>query len=383
MRAIPTRPGEGRGRSRPRVQLIVLACLAITLGACSSDDDASSPTTTAFSTSTTTATADCEPTADSVVRSERRHLTFGDDEREYQLSLPAGYDGTTATPVILNLHGLTSTIEEQELVSNLPEAGGARGYAVVTPEALPATLPIPGLEGTNFWNIVPLFTPPTEPGSDSPGTTATIEGAGDDLGFLNAVLDDVEGLICVDTTREFVTGISNGAGMTMALVCTSNDRFAAAAPVAGANMGTVCPATNPTSIIAFHGDADPLVPYEGGDMFGYPLGLASVEDRVTSAAELAGCEPTPTETAPSDDSRRLVWSCPDDYGVELYTIIGGGHTWPGVTTYADPTGSRPTSGGAENSPYSIEEIVGHQTTNVIATDLMLDFFDDHPRRAPN
>ncbi len=360
------------------VAVLVAVLVALVTASCSSGSGGATS-----STSEARAVADpsCDGRDREATTSERRRMMFDGEERQYQLSLPPAYDGSTPIPVILNLHGLTSDIEEQDMVSDLPEAGGERGYAIVTPQALPVVLPIPGgSEPSNFWNITQIFNPPTEAGSDSPGTTQVIEGASDDLGFLIAALDDVEQAICVDTAREYVTGISNGAGMTMALVCTNDRRFAAAAPVAGVNMGTICAATHATSIIAFHGDADPLVPYGGGDMFGYPLGLESVQERMGAAAALADCDPDPEQTSPSGDSTRLVWTCPDGYGMELYTIKGGGHTWPGVTTYVDPSTTRATgTNGPRESPFDIESIVGHQTTDIIATDLMLDFFDQHER----
>ena len=363
-----------------RVSWLAIAFLLIAgSSSCTSDGAGSNAATSTTARSTAT---ECAEFGGDPIETGRRHLSFDGKDRQYQLSLPEDHDPAEPVPVILNLHGLTSNIEEQDAVSNLPTAAGARGYAVVTPEALPASLPIAGGSSSNFWNIIPLFVPPAEPGTESPATTQAIEGAGDDLGFLSAAMDDVERVLCVDTDREYVTGISNGAGMTMALICTEDDRFAAAAPVAGVNMGTVCPATKPTSLIAFHGDADPLVPIEGGDMFSYPLGLPSVTDRLGTAAALAGCDPTPTTTEPSEDSVHRVWTCPDGYGMELYTIIGGGHTWPGVTTYIDPGTTRSTpSDGSEASPFDIETIVGHQTTDIVATDLMLDFFDDHTRAA--
>ena len=63
-------------------------------------------------------------------------MQFGDREREYTLHLPPGYDGRERLPVILNLHGFTSNMDQQDTVSNLPEMAGERGYAVVTPQAL-------------------------------------------------------------------------------------------------------------------------------------------------------------------------------------------------------------------------------------------------------
>jgi hypothetical protein len=52
--------------------------------------------------------------------------------------------------------------------------------------------------------------------------------------------------------------------------------------------------------------------------------------------------------------------------------------WPGVTTYVDPNTARKKPDGAPaGSPYGLPALVKHQTTDVIATKLMLDFFDKH------
>jgi polyhydroxybutyrate depolymerase len=137
--------------------------------------------------------------------------------------------------------------------------------------------------------------------------------------------------------------------MTVVLVCTDDRRFAAAAPVAGVNLATICAAQRATPIIAFHGDADALVDYRGGSIYGYDLGLPSVEERMTEFAGLGGCEAPPATAQPSENVRHAVWSCPEGMGAELYTIVGGGHAWPGAAQHID------------------------------ATELLLDFFDTHRR----
>ena len=66
----------------------------------------------------------------------RKTLDYFGLARTYQLSLPRSYNRRTPAPVILNLHGLTSNIDEQDIISNFPKLGGARGYVIVTPQAL-------------------------------------------------------------------------------------------------------------------------------------------------------------------------------------------------------------------------------------------------------
>jgi polyhydroxybutyrate depolymerase len=178
--------------------------------------------------------------------------------------------------------------------------------------------------------------------------------AGDDIGFLLALLDELEQTLCVDTSREYASGMSNGAGMTMMLICEHDQRFAAAAPVAGVNLGTRCGAEHATPTMAFHGDRDQLVPYGGGTIFGYRLGLPTVEQRMTEMATLGGCDARPNTAEPLEGVRHFVWNCPQGMAAELYTVVGGRHVWPGA--------------GSAPSPHVTD-----------ATKLILDFFDAQQR----
>ena len=77
------------------------------------------------------------------------------------------------------------------------------------------------------------------------------------------------------------------------------------------------------------------------------------------------------------------WSgCDPGIGVELYTVIGGGHTWPGMLNYADAAELAEISSDQrllELADIDVGAVAGHMTTNVEATATMLDFFDAHPR----
>jgi polyhydroxybutyrate depolymerase len=284
-------------------------------------------------------------------------MDYGGVKRTYQLSLPKSYDGRTADPVILNLHGLTSNIQEQDIVSNFPAFGGARGYVIVTPQARAQRLGGANSLLTTQWNL---------------STTAT--GGASDVGFLLALLDRVHRDVCTDTHREYVAGVSDGAAMVMSLRCAAGNQFAALAADAGVTLGS-CTKKISTPLIAFHGTADPLVPYQGHD------GANSVEGAMAGLAASGGCKTTPTVTMPFPDARHLIYPCTGGMGLELWTIIGGGHTWPGVTAYVDPNSARKKPDGSPaGSPYGTAALVKHQTTDVIATKLMLDFFDSHRGR---
>ena len=319
-----------------------LLLLAVLAGCSSSGGDATNE-------ATTTTEAPC-PGGKTVPTSGLETISDATGEREYFLHVPDGYDGTTPAPLLLNIHGLTSNIEEQDIVSDLPEMAGARGYVVVTPQAIDQ-------EGTTRWNVG-LDAAPTE----------------NDVAYLQRLVDSVEQQLCIDPAREFVAGVSNGAMMTMALRCAAGDRFAAFAPVAGVNIGPTCTSPVEVPLIAFHGDADPLVAYKkDGEAGGVPATMADL-------AAQGGCETPPTSDQPFDDAVHDVWTCPPGMALELWTIIGGGHTWPGVTTYVDPNTARKNPDGtAAGSPYGLPGLVLHQTEDVVATTLMLDFFDDHPR----
>jgi len=176
--------------------------------------------------------------------------------------------------------------------------------------------------------------------------------------------------LSVDPRRVYATGISNGAMFSYRLACDLPGVFAAIAPVAGAMPAALaagCAHTAPVSVLALQGTADPLMPYGGG-------GVARRRGRVLSAkrsiefwAAVSGCAAAPVTTAEPDRApddgtraRRTVYGgCRDGRAVELYTIEGGGHTWPGG----------PPAGRA----------VGRVSRELDATPLIWSFFARHAR----
>ncbi|MFG1969629.1 alpha/beta hydrolase family esterase [Nonomuraea fuscirosea] len=313
----------------PTRATLVLAALLLT-ARCATAPPPPGPPAQAASTSGCQAATRLEPGT--------HRLGHAGLERRFLLSVP---DGDGPHPVILDLHGLNSTASRQTAYSRLAEEGSRRGYIVATPQAA---------DGRMGWTL--------------PHT-----GGPDDAAFLAALLDHLRRNLCVDPGREFAAGMSYGAAMSAALICALDGRLAAVAAVAGLNIVRPCERAVPTTIVAFHGTADRIVPYRGGhplpDATGDLRALADlvVLDPVQRAADgwaaRLGCAGRTTRSLTRQVRLREWTSCPAGVTLRLYTVEGGGHTWPG---------------GIE-LPW-----LGATARDLDATGLILDTFDRAPSR---
>jgi polyhydroxybutyrate depolymerase len=278
------------------------------------------------------------PAPGAIVAGETQTLPHGGLERRYAVHLPPTYDGSTAAPLILNLHGFGSTIERQDAITDLPSRAGARGYVVVTPQGAPLSVPVDspeaeqaaGFEGFSFWNFfgssgIDFGAAGPPPGFE--GVASSALGA-DDVGFLAALIDHLAAELCVDQRRIYATGMSNGAGMATTLGCEIGGRLAAIAAVSGVNLTGACPGHDAVAVLAFHGDADDVVAYTGGTLMGVQLGNPSVPARMAAWAARNGCDPEPgVEDRTGGQVTVMTWSgC--DRPVQLWTLHGWGHRWP-------------------------------------------------------
>jgi polyhydroxybutyrate depolymerase len=146
------------------------------------------------------------------------------------------------------------------------------------------------------------------------------------VGFLNALVNSLEGQLCVDTSRIGVTGMSEGATMAYRMGCANLPWVAAIAPVAGTMFGIQmqCQMAHPTPLLAINGKKDPAVWYNGY----YPGD--SVPQVVANWAHAVGCPTTGTTGLSQGDVVETVYSpCTNGADTELYTVTDGGHTWPG------------------------------------------------------
>ena len=285
--------------------------------------------------SLTAQAGDCSPAKSTIESgSERYTLTSGEIERQYIVFVPSGYDPSQHTPLVLSLHGYTSNAAEQQIYTGWNEVAERENFILVYPQAT-----------GNPTRWFAYHTPYTYAGQP---TT-------DDVQFVRDLLAQLIEDYCVDPARIYVNGLSNGGAMTHRLACEFTDQIAAVGMVAGAFVeNEPCDSPRPIPVIAFHGTDDETVPYEGGGYF------APVEAWTAAWAARNGCAPTPEELPAQGEVSGIAYvDCDDDAEVILYTIDGGGHTWPGASPLFDA-------------------IVNPTTQDIDANETMWDFFVEHP-----
>jgi len=148
----------------------------------------------------------------------------------------------------------------------------------------------------------------------------------DDVAFLVQVVATLRSRVPVDPARVYATGISNGGLMAYRLACDTTV-FAAIGPDSATQLGP-CPTPAPISIIHIHGTADRNIPYQGGTGDGVAhIDGPAVPALVAQWRTVDGCAaPAVTASGPVTTS---VAGCPSGRAVELITIDGAGHQWPG------------------------------------------------------
>jgi polyhydroxybutyrate depolymerase len=273
-----------------------------------------------------------------------RTVTHDGLERSYILYVPDSVNWSQPVPLVFVFHGGTGNRESAIRMSGFNEVADQNGFMVVYPN------------GTGRLSDEKLL---TWNGGTCCGYAQ--EKGVDDVGFVRAVITDVQTLATIDEKRIYATGLSNGGILSHRLACEAADIFAAVAPVAGTLNFVPCQPAQPISVIEFHGTEDQHILYDGGagPEALVDVGFASVSDSVEFWVSANACNPEP-ETRLLETTQHEVWTgCTDSTAVELYTIIGGGHAWPG---------------GASGWPGADEP-----TQAISASQLIWEFFAAHPK----
>jgi len=261
-------------------------------------------------------------------------VTYNEVPRRYLLHIPDDYRVGTPTSVVVTMHGLASNATEQMYLTDIARNADLNDYIVIAPEATDGVWSLPTADG-------------------SPVTSA-------DFGYIDAVIADVGSQLCIDPSRIYASGMSMGSAMALALACAPERRFAAFGGVGFSFYRAVCDPTPPAPLIYFHGTADPIVPFEGGLIRGYPT--AATPSVMGDWALHNGCAQPPAVEQIADVVLTEWTRCRQGADVDFFQINGGGHTWPGAPEFvADFLAGR----------------FGYTTDTVDATALMWDFFSKY------
>lgn len=263
-------------------------------------------------------------------------LEVGGLARRAIVHVPTSYDGKTPLPVVIAFSFFGGSPDQLVGYSDLDEASEAKGALLVVPEGI-----------DDSWNAGRCCGEAWERGID-------------DVAFTAALLDEVAARYCIREDRVIVTGMSNGALMAHRVGCELADRIHGIAPVAGPLHVASCAPARPISVVQIHGTADDQMPYEGGP--GAPpvpvpgdLEFSSIAASMERWREALACDPTTTVSHTAGSARCEIFSgCAAGVRLELCTIEGGGHTWPGGT-FPDFLG--PTSDDLAAGAYLLDALL--------------------------
>ena len=247
--------------------------------------------------------------------------------------------------LVLNMHGSGSTARAQEAFSGMDATADQDGFIVAYPQGL--------LRATSGfdWNV---------PGVPLVGGASPPPDAADDVAFLTDLVPALSARYCIDPAHVYATGMSGGGRMASQVACDAPATFAAVAPVAGLRFPAPCATAQPVPVIAFHGTADPIDPYDG---HGEAYWTYSVPTAAQRWGAHDGCTTSPRTTAHAGYSTTEYAGCTAGSEVELYTLTGEGHEWPGG----------PALSAADTA------LLGPQSQAVDADAVMWAFFAAHPR----
>ena len=226
-----------------------------------------------------------------------KELAVNGITREYIIYVPENYNVTTAFPLLLSFHGLTSNMEFNYSYTNFDELAERENFIVVHPNGI-----------SNTWTV-----------SANDDT---------DIDFIVSLLNQLEEDYNIESNRIYSTGMSMGGFFSFSLACRVSDRIAAVASVTGSMYQPAinnCSPVKPMPILQIHGTEDGIVQYSSVS------GLLDfwTSHNNTDALPIISNIPDSDTGDGSTVERYEYLNGDNDVEVQHLKITGGGHEWPG------------------------------------------------------
>ena len=246
-------------------------------------------------------------------------MMVGDAERTALVHVPSNVqpeseDGQRL-PLVLAFHGSAQNAGIMEEMTGLSDLSEEEGFLVAYPSGS-------GPAGALSWNTGHCC-------------SFALERGADDIGFVHALLDELIATYPVDPSRIYLTGFSNGGMLAYKLAVEMPERIAGIAVVAGAMYPSQAAPTSPVPVLAIHGTADQIVPYEGGT--GLLSGISGKTEPSLPSAETVslwvqvnGCTEEPTISRERNARIETFAPCDGQADVTFVTLVEGAHRWPTI-----------------------------------------------------
>ncbi len=216
--------------------------------------------------------------------------------RTYQVHTPNNYDPLVRTPVVLSFDGIDGSGSQMESYSGLDPLPAI----VVYPDSLAGT------QGYTAWQGAPY----------------SLDGEYD-VAFVRQILQDIPKQYCVDSSKVFAVGMSNGGAFATIVGCKLGNQIQAVASVSGAYYTNCQREERTPSLLVLHSTDDNRVPYKGATTRGLP----EIPMWVNQQASERNCKVAqPTITVNS--TVYTTWlDCADNSMVRFVSLQGQMHGW--------------------------------------------------------
>tara|TARA_Y100001970_G_C14233347_1_gene860174 strand:+ start:407 stop:1405 length:999 start_codon:yes stop_codon:yes gene_type:complete len=167
-------------------------------------------------------------------------LNYEGINRTYYVAYPS--NSSQPSGLIINMHGFGGNAAGQLSGTQMNNYAHPQNMAVVYPQGLTSSIGSPSWNVGTFWDF----------------------NTADDVGFIDAVIEEIILNFEIDSNRIYACGYSNGGYMAYELACELSNKIAAFGSVAGnfmLNSNQECDNDREIPIIHFHGTNDPTVDY--------------------------------------------------------------------------------------------------------------------------
>ena len=279
------------------------------------------------------------------------------ESRIYDIYLPDGDWDDPPRALVILLHGNRSSKEDLNGTSFATSPyslwqplADSENFALLIPQGSD------GPEGDTGWN---------DCRADASGNPTT-----NDVAFLVAAAHEVAEDRNIDLENVFAVGTSNGGHMAQRLADEAPSLVRGIGVIAaGVTANSACASSNePVAALFMWGTADPIAPFAGGQMASDRGEILSADASIARWVERNGLAGTPTETnfpdlEDGDDSTvvRASYRTENRAPVDLYRVVGGGHTEPSIS---------------EQYRRLFERVVGRQNHDIEMAEEVWAFFED-------